>query len=181
MTLVVHLITDRGAGDPACAELERRVAAAFPRAAVRVTYVAPHDTLEAGRHVAEAASAGAGAGDNVVVAHDVSVGPGQPGPWPAGAGEQLLVGRAVSGSLIVGSNVGWTWSSVIAELRGLYLLDVPVVERQGWPARLGTAIVHARRGHPHAIAGSVPRAQAPPLPQRVAMRLPGTRIEATRS
>jgi hypothetical protein len=179
MTLVVHLITDGGAGDPECAELERRVAAAFPRAAVRVTYVAPRDTLEAGRHVAEAASAGAG--DSVVVAHDVSVGPGQPGPLPAGAGEQLLVGRAASGSLIVGSNVGWTWSSVIAELRGLYLLDVPVVERRAWPARLGTAIVHARRGHPHAIAGSVPRAQAPPLPQPVAMRLPGTRIEATRS
>jgi hypothetical protein len=178
MTLVVHLITDRGAGDPECAELERRVAATFPRAAVRVTSVAQHDTLEAGRRVAEAASAGAG--EDVVVAHDVSIGPGQPGPWPAGAGEQLLVGRAASGSLIVGSNVGWTWSSVIADLRGLYLLDVPVAKRRGWPARLGAAIVHARRGHPHAIAGSVPRAQAPSLPQGVAMPLPGTRIEATR-
>jgi hypothetical protein len=170
MSLVVHLVTDRGAGDPTCAELERRVTAAFPRATVHMTVVAPRDTLAAGYRVAELASLGDRR--DRLVAHDVAAGPGQPGPWPVGAGERLLVGRAVAGPLVVGSNVGWAWSCVVADLLGLYVLDVPVAERRDWPDRLGAAIVRARRGHPHAIAGKVPRAQAPPLPQRVAIGWP---------
>jgi hypothetical protein len=178
MSLVVHFITDRGAGDSVCAELERRVAAVFPRAALCVTQVAPRDTLAAGYRVAELARQAAGR--DLVIAHDVAAGPGQPGPWPAGGGERLFVGRAAAGPLVVGSNVGWTWSYVLADLPGLYVLDVPIAERRDWPDRLATAIVHARRGHPHAIAGKVPRAEAPALPQRVPMRLAATPIEAMR-
>ena len=175
MSIVVHLVTDRRTGDPACAELERRVAAAFPGAAMRVTHVAPRDTLAAGYRVAQLASEADDA--DRVVAHDIVAGPGQPGPWPAGAGECLFVGRTVAGPLVVGSNVGWTWSYVVAEMRGLYALDVPVADRRSWPDRLGAAIVHARRGHPHAIAGRVPRAEVPPLPQRVAIPLAGIPVE----
>jgi hypothetical protein len=159
MSLVVYVVTDRSAADPACAELERRVAAALPRAAVRVSRVAPGDALAAGYRVAQLAGAG-GEGD-VVVAHHVVPGPGQPGQWPAGAGERLLLGRAAGGALVVGANVGWTWSAVVADLLGLYVLDVPVAERQDWPLRLAAAIAHARRGHPHAIAGTVPSARVP--------------------
>ena len=175
MSLVVHLVTDRRTGDPACAELEQRVAAAFPGAAMRVTHVAPRDTLAAGYRVAQLASEADDA--DWVIAHDIVAGPGQPGPWPAGAGERLFVGRTVAGALVVGSNVGWTWSYVVAEMPGLYALDVPVADRRSWPDRLGAAIVHARRGHPHAIAGRVPRAEVPPLPQRVAIPLAGIPVE----
>jgi hypothetical protein len=167
MSLAVHLVTDRRLGDPACAELERRVTAAFPGAIVRVTFVAPHDTLAAAHRVARLAGQ-ADAGDRVV-AHDVAAGPGQPGSWPAGAGERLFVARGVAGALVVGSNVGWTWSCVVSDLLGLYVLGVPVAERRNWPDRLATAIVHARRGHPHAIAGTVARAQVPALRERIAI------------
>src|SRR4051812_36324132 len=114
MSLAVHLVTDRLTGDPACAELERRLAAAFPRAVVRATFVAPHDALAAAHRVARLAGR-ADAGDRVV-AHDAAAGPRQPGPWPAGAGERLFVARSVAGALVVGSNVGWTWSCVVADL-----------------------------------------------------------------
>jgi hypothetical protein len=176
MSLVVHFITDRDAA--VCAELERRVAAALPGAAVRVTRVAPHDTLAAGHRVAEAASAAAGT--DVVIAHDIAAGPGEPGPWPAGVGERVFIGHTAAGPLIIGTNVGWTWSRVVADLDGLYMLDVPVPEDVHRPERLGTAIAHARRRHPHAIAGAVPRAQVPPLPQPVAVRLPGISVRATK-
>jgi hypothetical protein len=167
MSLLVDLVTDRQAGDPACGELERRVHAAFARSVVRVTFIAPRDTLAAAHAVAQLATQAA-EGDRLI-AHDVAAGPGQPGPWPVGVGERLFVGRSVAGALVVGSNVGWTWSCVVDDLLGLYVLDVPVTERRNWPDRLGTAIVHARRGHPHAIAGNVPRAQVPALPERIAI------------
>jgi hypothetical protein len=167
MSLLVDLVTDRHAGDPAYGELERRMLAAFPGGVVvRVTFIAPRDTLAAAHRVAQLATEAA-EGDRLV-AHDVAAGPGQPGPWPVGAGERLFMGRSVAGGLVVGSNVGWTWSCVVDDPLGLYVLDVPVTERN-WPDRLGTAIVHARRGHPHAIAGTVPRVQVPALPERIAI------------
>jgi hypothetical protein len=175
MSLVVHLVTDRGAGDPACSELKQRVAVAFPRAIVRTTFVAPRDTVAAAYRVAQLASISDG-GDRLV-AHDVAVGPGQPGPWPEGVDERLFVGRSIAGALVVGPNVGWTWSCVAADLLGLYVLDVPVPKRRDSRDRLGIAIVHARRRHPHAIAGKVPRAQVPALPRRIAGAAPRVAVQ----
>jgi hypothetical protein len=167
MSLVVDLVIDRRADDPACAELQRRVAEAFTRAIVRLTFVAPGDTLAAAHRVAQLA--GEAGPDDRVVAHDVAAGADQPGPWPAGAGERLLVARSAAGVLVMGSNVGWTWSRVVADLQSLHVLDVPATDQRSRPARLGTAIVHAGRGHPHAIAGTVPRTQVPALPERIAI------------
>ena len=56
MSLVVDLVTDRRSDDSVCAEVERCVVDAFPRAIVRVTVLAPRDTLAAGHRVAQIAS-----------------------------------------------------------------------------------------------------------------------------
>jgi hypothetical protein len=90
MTFAMHLVTDRDAGDPVGADVLARLGAAFPDADVRVTRVARGDTLEAGAWVARIATSHDAAG--CLVGHDVASGPGQPDPWPAGAGEHMCVG-----------------------------------------------------------------------------------------
>jgi hypothetical protein len=163
MTLVVHLVTDRGAGDPAGADLLARAGAAFPGARMSVTLIAAGDTLAAGSAVARLATLEGGA--ERLVAHEVGVGPGHPAPWPPGAGERLCLGRSTTGALVVGANHGWAWSFVITDLQGLCGLDIPARDAD-WPARFVTALTHAHRRHPHAVTGVVPRAAVPALPER---------------
>jgi hypothetical protein len=168
MSVEVHVVSDVQPGDPAGAELLGCVATAFPGAIVTVTRVAPGDTLAAGSLVAECAAAGAGS--DRLVAHHLAAARGEPGTWPAGAGERLCMGRTANGTLVVGANRGWTWSFVVGDLRGLCCIDVPMA-RSEWPARLVTALVHAHRRHPHAIQGVVPRAAVPPPPARLPLML----------
>lgn len=166
MSVVVHLVTDRGPGDPMGADLLGRLAAAFPGALVSVTRVAAGDTLAAGSSIARLAVTEGAAGR--LVAHDVAVASGQPGPWPAGTGDRLCVGRSAAGALVVGANRGWAWSFVAADLRGgLCCLDVPAARGVDWPARLVTALTHAHRQHPHAVVGAMARSAVPPLPERI--------------
>jgi hypothetical protein len=176
MSVVVHLVTDRDAGDPVGADLLRCLAPAFPGALVSVTRVARGDTLSAGSSIALLARSDGAAAR--LVAHDIAAAPGQPDPWPAGAGEQLCVGRSVAGALVVGANRGWTWSFVVADLRGLCRLDVPAAGGADWPARLAAALAHAHRRHPHAVAGALSRSAVPPLPDRIALDLPARRASA---
>ncbi|HEX7300832.1 MAG TPA: hypothetical protein VF257_17665 [Solirubrobacteraceae bacterium] len=157
----MHLVTDRGPDDPACADLVRRLATALPGAIVQLTVVAPCDTLAAGCCVAELAVEDATA--ERLVAHDVTPGPGDPGPWPDGAGEQLCVGRSATGVLIVGPNRGWGWSFAVDALRGLCCMDIVPRDVDD---RLPLALRHARKRHPHAVTGTVSRAAVPAPPER---------------
>jgi hypothetical protein len=173
MSFAMHLVTDRDAGDPVGAEVLARLGTAFPDASVTVTRVARGDTLEAGAWVARLAGGHGAAGS--LVAHDVASAPGQPDPWPAGSGEHLCVGRTAVDALVVGANRGWTWSFVVADLRGLCCLDVPIAGGTDLPLRLATALGHAYRRHPHAAAAAVPRSAIPPLPERVWFGAPAKR------
>jgi hypothetical protein len=168
MSVEVHLVSDLRADDPAGAELLAGAVAAFPGAIVTITPVAQGDTLAAGSLVAGLATAGAG--PQRLVAHHVAAARGEPGTWPAGAGERLCVGRSADGTLVVGANRGWTWSFVVGDLLGLCCIDVPMACSE-WPARLVTALVHAHRRHPHAVQGVVPRAAVPPPPARLPLML----------
>jgi hypothetical protein len=169
MSVVVHLVTDRDAGDPVGADLLERLAVAFPDAPVSVSLVAHGDTLAAGSWVARLAVTDGAA--MRLVAHDVAAAAGQPGPWPAGAGECLCVGRSVAGALVVGANRGWTWSFVGADLRGLCYLDVPAGDAD-WPVRLAAALMHAHRRHPHAVVGAMSHSAIPPPPERAPLHVP---------
>jgi hypothetical protein len=135
--------------------------------------VARGDTLEAGAWVARIAGGPSAAGS--LVAHDVAWAPGQPDAWPTGSGEQLCIGRTVLDALVVGANRGWTWSYVVADLRGLCRLDVPIAGGTDLPRRLTTALAHAGRRHPHAATAAIPRAAVPPLPERLWLGTPAKR------
>jgi hypothetical protein len=157
----LHLVTDRGPDDPACAELVRRLADILPGAVIHLTVVGPCDTLAAGCCVAELAVED-GAADSLV-AHDVTPAPGDPGPWPDGAGEQFCVARSATGVLVVGPNLGWAWSFAVDTLRGLCCMDV--VPRSPHD-RLPVALRHAHNRHPHAVTGTLPRSAVPAPPER---------------
>jgi hypothetical protein len=159
---LVHLVTDRDAGDPARAELVARVLMGLPGAVVHVTSVPPRDTLATGFCVGQLVLCEPR--PPRIVAHDVAAGPGDPGPWPSGARERLCIGRSVTGTLVVGPNVGWSWSFAVDELRGLCALDVSTRGRHPDRERLPTAIAHARAGHPHAVRDPLLRSQVPRLP-----------------
>jgi hypothetical protein len=173
MSFAMHLVTDRDGGDPVGAEVLAHLGTAFPDASVTVTRVAHGDTLEAGAWVARLAGGHGAAGS--LVAHDVAPAPGQPDPWPAGSGEHLCVGRTAVDALVVGANRGWTWSFVVADLRGLCCLDVPIAGATNLPLRLATALAHAHRRHPHAATAAVPRSAIPPLPERIWLGAPSKR------
>jgi hypothetical protein len=162
----VDLVTDGHGDRPALADRVRRLAEARPGAVVEVHLVAPCDTLAAGFCVAEHALAG-GSGWHLV-AHDVAPRDADPGPWPEGAGLLLCVGRSAAGALVLGPNAGWSWSFAAAGLAsGLCCVDVPVgaTDPPGVD-RLVTAIAHVRAGHPHAVAGTLPRTAVPPVPEQ---------------
>jgi hypothetical protein len=161
-TCLVHLVTDRGAGDPARAELAARVVMGLPGAVVHITSVPLCDTLAAGFCVGQLVLADAP--PPRIVAHDVAASPDDPGPWPAGSQERLCMGRSVTGTLVVGANIGWSWSFAVEELSGLCALDIPSAGRHPDRDRLPTAIAHARAGHPHAVEDAVPRSHVPRLP-----------------
>jgi hypothetical protein len=167
MSRLVHLIADYGAGDPALAEVVGRLSRALPDAVIEITPVPPGDTLSAGFCVAQLALAG-GSPSRLVV-HDVGAGDDaspEPGPWPAGAGLRFCIGRSRTGTLVVGTNMGWSWSFAARELRGLCCLDVPAGGRRHRPAeRLPAAVAHASAHHPHAAAAVVPRSDVPPVPE----------------
>jgi hypothetical protein len=158
---LVHLVTDRGPEDPACAEVVRRLADVLPGAVIHLTVVSPCDTLAAGCCVAELAVQDDAA--DCLIAHDVVPGRGDPGPWPEGTGERFCVARSATGVLVVGPNLGWAWSFVVDALRGLCYMDV--LPRDLYD-RLPVAIRHAHERHPHAVTGTVPRSAVPPPPER---------------
>jgi hypothetical protein len=162
MNRLVHLVTDRGAGDPGCDVLATRLVRGLPGAVVHITSVAPCDTLAAGFCVGQLALAT----DRPprLVAHDVAAASGDPDPWPPGADERFCLGRSVTGALVVGANVGWAWSFAVDELCGLCAVDVPAAGRRSAPDRVASAIAHVSAGHPHAVGESVPRSQVPRLP-----------------
>jgi hypothetical protein len=161
-TRLVHLVTDRGAADPTRDELVMRVGRGLPGAVIHVTSVPPCDTLGAGFCVGQLVLCEPP--PPRIVAHDVAGEPGAPGPWPPGTEGRLCVGRSVTGTLVVGANIGWTWSFAVEELCGLCALDVSTGGRDPDDDRLPAAIAHASKGHPHAISNAVSRAHVPCLP-----------------
>lgn len=163
--MVVHLVTDQDLEAEDGTALIRRLALAFPGVAIELCAVASGDTLAAGFCVADLARAETPTPH--LVASWVGPAPGQPGPWPEGAGPRLCVGRSPVGTPIVGPNLGFCWSFALPELRGLCFLDVAPTQRETWGDVVAAAVVHAHCGHPHAVAGVVPREQVPPPPEHV--------------
>jgi hypothetical protein len=167
--VLLHLVTDQAPDAEDITALIRRLALAFPGTAIELCAVGAGDTLAAGFCVADLACADAGTPR--LVAHWVGEGADRPGPWPEGAGPRLCVGRSAVGTLIVGLNEGFGWSFALPELTGLCFLDVPATARDTWGGTVATAVAHARCGHPHAVAGAVPREAVPPPPEHVVARI----------
>jgi hypothetical protein len=156
MTRLIQLVADHGPGDLAHAELIQQLALSVPDAAVHLTRVAPGDTVAAGFCVAQLALTD-GPPDRLV-AHDV----GSP------ADAWLCAGRTPDGVWIVGPNAGWSWSFAVDELTCLCHVDVTAGgSRARSPAALPQAIRHVTQRHPHALWDALPRADIPPVPDRV--------------
>jgi hypothetical protein len=167
MAPLVHLITDCDAEDEAVVQTLERLAIALPGSVVNLELVEPGDTLAGGFCVARAALSGAAGADEVVVAHDVAPARGDPGPWPQRSGEQFCVARSRTGALVVGVNVGWTWSFAIPVLSELHCVDVTPGEMTQRPrVGLPEAIAHADNRHSHANTGVVPHEAVPRVPAR---------------
>ena len=164
-TCLVHLVTDRAARDPARAELAARVGLGLPGATVDITSVPPCDTLAAGFCVGQLVLCEPP--PPRIVVHDVAARPGDPGPWPSGTQSRLCVGRSATGTLVVGANIGWTWSFAVVGLRGLCALDVPARGEPRPDDCLPAAIVHAGAAHPHAVREALSRSHVPRLPADV--------------
>jgi len=160
----VHLVTDGRAGRRAIEHRLRSLAAVLPGAVVDVHLVEPCDTLAAGFCVAELALAAEPEGRMVL--HDVAAADTDPGPWPEHAGRVLCVARTAGGARVLGPNVGWCWSFASRALDScLYRVDAPADAVQPFDG-LVTAAAHVSGGHPHALAGVIPRAAVPSLPRR---------------
>jgi hypothetical protein len=160
MSRHVHLVVDRAAADPALAGLVAELASGLPGVMVCVELVPARDTVAAGRVVAELGLGASG----TVVAHDVAPGSRDPGPWPAGGPTCFCAARSRTGVLVVGPNVGWTWSAAAQQglVTQLVRIDVPAAGPPPHPAlRLAEAVVHAVLGHPHAVAGTIDRRRVP--------------------
>ena len=151
----LELVADYGPGDPAFAELVRRLELALGDVTVHPTRVAGGDTLAAGLCVAQLALAPGAAGR--IVVHDVA---------PPGAEERrVCAGRTASGALVVGCDAGWCWSFVADALRSICALEL--VERATPRDRADTVakvVVRAVDRHPHAVREPIPRAAMPSPP-----------------
>jgi hypothetical protein len=170
--VLVHLVADYGPGDLAFAEVRQRIALALPGAAVHETPVAPFDTLSAGFCVAQLALTD-GPAERMVV-HNVAPRRDQPGPRPANEGERFCAGHTRAGVLVVGPNAGFSFSFCAGELPELYYLDIP---SGGSQFRSRDLLPHALPGlaahHRHVVAGPVPAAAVPAVPDSVIAYIDG--------
>jgi hypothetical protein len=159
----LHLVVDLQAADPVVDEMVERLALAVPDATVCVELVAAGDTVSAGHVVARLALSRGPSGR--IVAHDVTPGEQDPGPWPEGWEACFCVARSRTGVLVVGSNTGWTWAQVLPSLTHLVRIDVPSAGPPPHQAgRLAAAVAHVAAGHPHAVAGTIDPRGVPVLP-----------------
>jgi hypothetical protein len=156
---LVQLVADYAEADLTFAEVVQRVLIALPEATVRLTTVAPYDTLGAGFCVAQLALTD-GPSERVVI-HDVGGARREPAEH-----DSFCAGRSRQGVLVLGPNAGWCWSFAVDELYGLCRLDVAAA---GLPSRsrdlLPQAIAHTVAQHPHAVCDDVPRSEVPPVPE----------------
>ncbi len=159
--MLVHLVADLGTDDPALGRIAECLALGLPGTKVEAVSVAPGDTVSAGRRVAELALTQDA--EDHLVAHELAV-------W--GDDDQLCVGRTTTGALVIGRNVGWAWSFVVARLTGFCHMDVRARDIEHARDALPVAVVHAAKHHPHVVREALPRSVVPAPPQRVSVRVP---------
>jgi hypothetical protein len=105
----------------------------------------------------------------MVVAHDVAPGPDDPGAWPDGCASCFCAARSETGVLVVGPNAGWTWAAAAEHglATQLIRIDIPSAGPPPHePLSFAEAVVHAMRGHSHAIAGTIPGGGGVPVSAR---------------
>jgi hypothetical protein len=163
----LHLVVDREAHDPALSALVAELAQALPDTALCIELVPARDTVAAGRLVAARALERGSAG--MVVAHDVAPGPDDPGAWPDGCASCFCAARSETGVLVVGPNAGWTWAAAAEHGLATQLIRIDIPSAGPPPhtsLSFAEAVVHAMRGHSHAIAGTIAGGGAAPMPVR---------------